>query len=78
MCNNVHKEGVTGDHIAGASCIWAAGMRGITPHGKAGTLALRPDGRRKEGRHGREKEYVKGKIEKKRCLKIDKQTVMGR
>lgn len=29
-------------------------MRGITPHAKAGTQVLRPDGRRKEGGHGRE------------------------
>lgn len=52
-------------------------MRGITPHRKAGTLAPRPDGRRKEGKHAREKEYVRGKIEKERWIKIDAQTRMG-
>lgn len=74
----MHEQGVTGDHIAGnqsASCIWAVGMRGITPHGKAGTLALRPDGRRKDGRHAREKKYVRGKIEKERWIKIDTDSV---
>lgn len=65
----MQEQGVTGDHIAGdqsASCIWAVGMSGITSHGKAGTLALRPDGRRKEGRHAREKENAKRKIRKER------------
>lgn len=51
-------------------------MRGITPHGKAGTQVLRPDGRRKEGRHAREKEYVRGEIEKERWIKIDTPTGM--
>ena len=40
-------------------------MRGITPHGKAGMLASRPDGRRKAGRLARAKEYVRGKMEEK-------------
>lgn len=33
-------------------------MRGITPHGKAGTQVLRPDGRRKQGRHARERKNI--------------------
>lgn len=76
----MHEQGVTGDHIAGdhsASCTSSVGMSGITPHGKAGTRPPRPDGRRKEGRHAREEEYVRGKIEKERWIKIDVQTGMG-
>ena len=75
MQNHMHERGGgDGEHIAGdqsARCIWAVGMSDIATHGKAGTLALGPDGRRKAGRHAREKECVGGKIEKERWIKID-------
>lgn len=47
------EQEVVPDHIAGdqsASCTWAVGTRGRTPHGKAGTRELGPDGRIEEGR----------------------------
>lgn len=51
----VEQEAVA-DHIAGdqsASCTWAVGTRGRTPHGKAGKRVLGPDGRIEEGRRRR-------------------------
>lgn len=57
-------------------------MRGITPHGKAGTQVPRPDGRRKEGRHAREEECQrkdrKRKMDKNRYADKDGYTQVGR
>lgn len=54
-------------------------MRGITPHGKAGTQVLRPDGRRKEERHAREKKniYQRKDRKKERWIKIVTQAGMS-
>lgn len=51
-------------------------MRGITPHGKAGTQVLRPDGRGKEGRHAREKKNIYQRKDRKR--KMDKNSYTDR
>lgn len=50
------EQEAVADHIAGdqsASCTWAVGTRGRTPHGKTGMRVLRPDGRIEEGRQRR-------------------------
>lgn len=50
------EQEAVADHIAGdqsASCTWAVGTRGRTPHGKAGKRVLGPDGRIEEGRRSR-------------------------
>lgn len=69
------------------SCLQAVGIRGIAPHGKAGTPAPRPDGRREEGAYEREKisqrKNRKGKMDKNRPMDRDwvsqvRRNIMGK
>lgn len=67
------EQEAVADHIAGdqsASCTWAVGTRGGTPHGKAGNGVLGPDGRIEEGRRRRrEKVSQKGWMDKNRSAR---------
>lgn len=69
---------MTGDHIVGPECKLFIGCRYKRHNStwESWHANIGPDGRRKEGRLAREKEYVRGKREEKFWIKIDAQKGM--